>query len=1511
MPAAYHTRIPLDSLFAQLRAEGFEINTATVLDIQKVLANLDEDDVADITTLPSLLGPLICRNKEEQEKFYKICHQYFESVSHLVSTQEAIPPKPNRLKLFIIAAAIGAAIIVTVVLLLQNKKPSILSSISITNSQGESELIINDSVTLTANLGDSFNKNEYKYNWTIDSIAYEGKIIKKLYSQPGKHIAKLKITNKKNKPVSIPKESEFSISCEPKPSVEIVKEQSGSSSQKIYRPVITNPSEDVGQYSYLWYVNNKFVSGQRDYYSDYSSDSSYTVQLVVRFDKSVHCGEDSLTTTLTETPEIAMAVIGNNPLQISRTINIKYLLWIIGGLLIIPCLTAFSYYRGLINIRKREKEKREADERKKKEQEVIRKQAVSAGEEKQYNGPYSIEFASQNDKIFAESGISQLAETLRKRHSSDNYHLNVYKTIRQTIKSGGFPTLQFTPKTQPTDFLILLDNEFPDGHLTKLFSWVIGKLKKEEVQFTAYSFYKEPLLLNNESLSHHLLPLDKIARLYPESIVLIFSAANGFFESYRPHVKNWIKQKFRNWETKLIITPVTKNDWGSKELSLYEAGFTVVPADINAHQVITDEINFMIDKQKLKKKIVPGAYTARQHNFNRWNQLENYLDKASAEIQKTNNSFPGTQLLQKWVCALAVYPHINWNITLAIGKALEEKYCKAGQLVNYTNLLVLSRIAWMNDGQVSDALKKQMLVHLDKESEAIARSAVSRALLEIEPSINSDSLVNDEFIYLKTTNRFLLHTYNEKENDLTQPEHLRMKDYVEGNQLDWVLDEYLSTASNKSLLQQPGTTTSISPEKYFELYNDRDEAFKKQEEAFRAEQERLRRAKEKRQKWMDRLRTAAAYLAIAIPAFFILKEQRVFAGLYTTKASTIRFTMEPNPFYSSLKDFAIVLNADSNYNANIVSDSDAVIEDLALSKTPSMANLSLRGSSSGYEQALDTIYTSYSIRFRGKGTMPRLLVRYNRMTDGVNKALQSLSANYNVSYLQQDETDSSRIIYYNPESKQRADSIVQIVRQSFDVRIPVIYIPEDRTPPAPPLLFLNTDIEPRLNDGDTGTVNVDPEKKISCNNIALNSLPASLSEIWSGSSNNRFIRIEIGRKTIYYSTGRKNTYGRYALQSACEVDNNYKLIVKGDKTFRVFYLRNIQASSFELSLCQQEFKTIAEAEAIEACDPFNRMNLYYQNDRNVIYVPLDMRSYTRSETAKINSLMNSEIKQSLSVMVNQQNTQAIRGNRYTLIQENNILNKSPNVAWTHGEFNGTPFDRDYISIETPDKSTPQPNCNVVYNSLKEALETGALKVCNLDLSRENLLNIPKDLYGFTNMQTLELGKTLINESEIKQLQNALPKCKIIYQPAKDQTMENMYYFIAALQFDKQNNPGSDQIYFLEQLGKYLRNYPSARVGIDFRISRGSPASRREDAVLNLTRTILEKAGANMNQVSIISATESNPQQQQQQQQQQNREQRVDIVPGGQDRDKVLIYVWGIPPSSRKTLQDYLTPKAGK
>ncbi len=76
MPNTYHITTPLATLLAMLKAEGFDIGTSTLIDIQKILANLGDEELADFSELRSIISPLICRNKEEQEHFNTIFEKY-------------------------------------------------------------------------------------------------------------------------------------------------------------------------------------------------------------------------------------------------------------------------------------------------------------------------------------------------------------------------------------------------------------------------------------------------------------------------------------------------------------------------------------------------------------------------------------------------------------------------------------------------------------------------------------------------------------------------------------------------------------------------------------------------------------------------------------------------------------------------------------------------------------------------------------------------------------------------------------------------------------------------------------------------------------------------------------------------------------------------------------------------------------------------------------------------------------------------------------------------------------------------------------------------------------------------------------------------------------------------------------------------------------------------------------------------------------------------------------------
>ena len=58
-------------LISLLEKEGIVINTPTAIDIQKILANTSSDELS-FSKLKYKIAPILCRNKEEQEKIYQI-----------------------------------------------------------------------------------------------------------------------------------------------------------------------------------------------------------------------------------------------------------------------------------------------------------------------------------------------------------------------------------------------------------------------------------------------------------------------------------------------------------------------------------------------------------------------------------------------------------------------------------------------------------------------------------------------------------------------------------------------------------------------------------------------------------------------------------------------------------------------------------------------------------------------------------------------------------------------------------------------------------------------------------------------------------------------------------------------------------------------------------------------------------------------------------------------------------------------------------------------------------------------------------------------------------------------------------------------------------------------------------------------------------------------------------------------------------------------------------------------
>ena len=1398
-----------------LKAEGFDVSTSTLIDIQKVLANLGDEMLVDFSELRSIISPLICRNKEEQEHFNAIFHKYEtyikEKSDEPFQAAEINIKKPNYKKIILIG--LGSILLLSAIIYFFLQPAKHFPSINVVTVFKDSSqyLLTGETVLFRAEVKDTIASKKYFITFRINDSVYEHtREIKKKFNEKGNVKLIAWLFNDKGDTLNSFEGNDMAVYCENPPSVTIVKDadEINKASQKKYLLQFTNGSDD-GNYKYKWYVNDSLVSDSSALVFNHKSVNAYTVKAIIDTKKSFKC-TDSLTALLYEKPAYDLSVIGTKRLPSTADIDWKKigLAGLYTFLLPLSLAALTLFFR-----------KKKALQKKKVETEY--------DEPKEYTGPYKIEFKDQVEKISAEKEISQLAEAMRKRHVNDLLFLNVPKTIQSTIRSGGFPLLQFTPRTQPTDFLVFIDKENAEGLQVKLFEYLIKKLETEQVNISSYSFYKEPLLLSNEKMNQSMLPIDKIARLYPNTILFIFSDTREFFGTLSTKLKPWVNDKFKSWDHKIILTPVPVSDWDYKENTLVEAGFTVVPADLNAHHIIVNEINNLINRQKIQHIIIPMSYSSRFVNFDEWAQLTKYLDE--------------DPLLIQWVSALAVYPYIDWKATVAIGKALEEQNSSKKKSVTYTNLLRLSRIKWMQTGLIPDSLRLEMLSHLSNDSEVIARETMLELFHEVEENITTTSMIADEFELNKTVNKFLLHTRNPAQYEISAEENERMKNYVENQWLDQPLGKYLDSADN-TLLKDSGGNKSISPAEYFKI------------------EDTIANKKLRREKMMRRSLAAA----ILLTGFFFM--YKFFAKDSNYKAprqfSDINFNLEKNSVLSSFKNvqFSITGN-NKTYNGEIISDTSVIVKNVPID-TSQQVTLSFGDSSANFEKLINLTSQEYIISINPPKAALPLDIRYNNAASyaAMEQRIASAFSDYNISALQSDFSDSSRIVYYANNQKARADSVAQIVKDNFGINVKTEFITQLKAPGTTPVLFLNL-------------------IKNVCNNIAANALPASLNEIWSGGTSRRLINIMPNKKLIYYSTGDKKTYGTYRIEEIClNTKGMYRIITNAGNGYQDFLIRNAGAASFELSVCQNRYNSLQEARSVDEsyCDHFNVMHIFFEDDKTKAFINQQNGQLESSQLIKLKRIVNNGARQFkrplFKTFINSNIFNSSFINRIAI--KSTIINYFPNdrdTTYIEQKFKGNPFDRNYMQVNVEEDKNEYPltrnaDCNTVYYSVKEASRAFSLNkmVCNLNLAKQNLKTLPAAIYQFKNLQFLDLRGNEIPDDEINKLKAAFPKINLQYDPVikKESSQEVL---LTRINLDEKGFPDANAQASLKLIVNYLNNYKDAKARIVLFYSDNKSAGATGGYIRQL-ENVLQQLKYNKAQIKF--EIKNNPVQQQQQQQQQ-------------------------------------------
>lgn len=338
-----------------------------------------------------------------------------------------------------------------------------------------------------------------------------------------------------------------------------------------------------------------------------------------------------------------------------------------------------------------------------------------------------VSISGLNEELFPRVLFLRIAQGLRRRIPVPSNELDIDKTVEKTVRGG----VRFAPvygyyKLLP-EYLVLIDRANYSDHQARFVKEMIAQLTDNEVLIIGYYFDGDPRVCFPVTGKGSPCKLREISLKYSQHRLLIFSDAEGFFNSLTGELEAWL-DLFSSWSQRAVFTPKPSEHWGYQELELSRE-FIVLPATNNG---LIDLIR-SIEHGKLpyvssEKGRAPYPEALRVRG-RRWVEQDPPEPRLVTEVLESLRNYLG-EAGYYWLSACAVFPELNWNLTVYLGNALSAG--DGGSLLQACRLTVLARLPWFRYGYMPDWLRLWLVSELPRHQEDEVRQLL-RSFLVAKP----------------------------------------------------------------------------------------------------------------------------------------------------------------------------------------------------------------------------------------------------------------------------------------------------------------------------------------------------------------------------------------------------------------------------------------------------------------------------------------------------------------------------------------------------------------------------------------------------------------------------------------------------------------------------------------------------------------------------------------------------------------------------------------------------------
>ena len=361
---------------------------------------------------------------------------------------------------------------------------------------------------------------------------------------------------------------------------------------------------------------------------------------------------------------------------------------------------------------------------------------------------WNIQVPKSELSLTRSKSFKNAATQLQTRQTIPTQRIDVSRTVASTIAAGGFPSFEFLRRSELPEYLLLIDQSSVKDQQAKWFDMWFEGLKAQEVFVHRYFYHHdtqwfwdaEEQRISLKELQHRLggCRLVVIADLsmyqspkWEQWIHSSFknktasntsskTAATSFFNTQIQPApfKGALMEDFAEWEDKILLSP---NRLSRSVVEFLEemSGFVVLPAKTES----LNEIAYLFEPSYGVSSNAHFQAFAAKTDWEKLNVRETFKE---LKRQLNQTSF-------RWLCATAMYPEMNWNLTLFIGETLFDER----ELMKEENVLPLVGLPWLRKGTMPENLRRLLVRQLGRDDKRLVKEAILH-LLQLHPLIEEE-----------------------------------------------------------------------------------------------------------------------------------------------------------------------------------------------------------------------------------------------------------------------------------------------------------------------------------------------------------------------------------------------------------------------------------------------------------------------------------------------------------------------------------------------------------------------------------------------------------------------------------------------------------------------------------------------------------------------------------------------------------------------------------------------------